>query len=445
MQISRRSFGKLAALAAGGHLAGLAPFASMAALAENSSANDYRALVCVYLGGGNDSNNMIVPLTSAGYAAYAGIRGALALDPSSLVSLAGTGYGLHGAMPGLTNLFASKQMAVLANVGTLVKPLTAAQYRAGSVQTPDALFSHADQSAIWQNAFTDASLPSGWGGRIADVMQASSGDIPMVVSVAGSSVFTSGQATSPFVMAPYVSPLPACTDGPDSCAARAAGTRQMMQLSSGLVVVQADRTIESTALQYAATLASALKDAPVMPDALRGDAFSQQLGQVAQMIALRGSFGATRQIFFVSLGGFDTHSNQLALQAVQLASLSNALSAFHAYMSQIGTSSQVTSFTVSEFSRTFEPTGTGGTDHAWGGHQMITGGAVSGGKLYGTFPTLALNGPDDMDGAGRWVPTTGAAQYAATLATWFGVPASSLAAILPVLPNFATTDLGFFG
>ena len=444
MHLSRRSFGRLTSLAAGGHLAGLAPFGTMAALAQSNSVADYRALVCVYLGGGNDSNNMVVPLGTQDYAAYASVRGSLALDASSLLPLTGTGYGFHGSMPGLATLFATKKTAVLVNVGTLVKPMTVAQFRAGSVQAPAQLFSHADQSAIWQNAFTDASLSSGWGGRIADAMQAASGDIPMVVSVAGSSVFTSGQATSPVVLQPYVSPLPTCTDGPAACAARTAGTQQMVKLSSGLVVVQADRTIESNALQYATTLAGALKDAPLMPDALRADPFSQQLGQVAQLIGLRGSFGATRQIFFVSLGGFDTHSNQLPVQAAQLASLSNGLAAFHACIDQLGVASQVTSFTVSEFSRTYESTGTGGTDHAWGGHQLITGGAVSGGRFYGTFPTLVLNGPDDIDGSGRWMPTTGAAQYAATLATWFGVPQASLASILPVLPNFATTNLGFF-
>ena len=446
VRIGRRSFGKLAALAAGGWVAGLEPFGQMAAYAQSAS-TDYRALVCVYLGGGNDANNMIVPTSASEYAAYTAARNSLALAPSALTQLSGIPFAMHAAMPGLAALFARKQTAVLANVGTLVQPMTAAEYRAGTANTPESLFSHADQSAIWQNGFSSSSMTQGWGGRIADLLgpPGASGDLPMVFSMAGSSVFTSGQTMSPAVLNPYVSPLPTCTDSAALCAARSSATQQMLQLKSGLVIVQADRTIESNALHYASTLATALKDAPSVPAGLNADSFSQQLGQVAQLIALRGSFAARRQIFFVTLGGFDTHSNQLSVQAEQLTSLSNGLSAFHAYLAQLGMASNVTSFTVSEFSRTLMPTGTGGTDHAWGGHQLITGGAVTGGKVYGTFPTLALNGPDDADGSGRWVPTTGAAQYAATLATWFGVPASSLPAILPVLPNFKIADLGFFG
>lgn len=445
MQITRRGFAGLAACAAAGQLAGLGPFGNMVALAQSAGAPDYRALVCVSLGGGNDSNNMLVPISAGGYAAYAQARGALALDPSQLHALPGIPYGLHSAMPGMADLFARKRMAILANVGTLVKPLTATEYRAGAVPRPESLFSHSDQTAVWQNGSTSASLASGWGGRIADLFPGFGGDLPMVVSVAGSSVFSSGNSTSPVVLQPFASPLPNCTDSATLCAARAAASQQMLQLSSGLVVVQADRKIESDALRYAQTMATALKDAPAVPAALQADEFAQQLGQVAQMIALRGSFGARRQIFFVSMGDFDTHSNQLPVQAAQLGSLSNGLAAFHTYMDTLGASNLVTSFTVSEFSRTLISTGTGGSDHAWGGHQMITGGAVAGGKMYGTFPTLALNGPDDVDGAGRWVPTTGAAQYAATLASWFGVPPASLTSILPLISNFGSANLGFLG
>ncbi len=436
----------MAALAAGGWVAGLEPFGRMAAYAQSTS-SDYRALVCVYLAGGNDANNMIVPADAAGYAAYAGARKGLALAPSGLTGLAGVPFAMHASMPGLATLFARRQTAVLANVGTLVQPITAAQYRAGTANTPECLFSHADQAAIWENGFSSSAMTSGWGGRIADLLgpQGTGGDLPMVLSMAGLSIFASGQTSAPAVMNPYESPLPSCTDSAALCAARSSATQQMLQLKSGLVIVQADRTIESNALQYAATLATALKDAPAVPDTLKADPFSRQLGQVAQLIALRGSFAARRQIFFVTLGGFDTHSNQLPVQAAQLTSLSGGLSAFHAYLDQLGMGSNVTSFTVSEFSRTFQPTGTGGTDHAWGGHQLITGGAVAGGRIYGQFPAPELNGPDDADGAGRWVPTTGAAQYAATLATWFGVPTTALPAILPVLTNFQTTDLGFLG
>jgi uncharacterized protein (DUF1501 family) len=227
--------------------------------------------------------------------------------------------------------------------------------------------------------------------------------------------------------------------------ARFLATQQLLTFDNGLSLVQSANSITSQAVQYSVILADALKNVAPLQTVFPTSYLGQQLQQVAQVIATRAALGMGRQIFFCSYGGFDTHSDQLPQQIDLLSKLSQAMSAFYQATQELGVTNQVTTFTLSEFSRTLQPGSNGGTDHAWGSHQLIMGGAVKGNNVYGTFPTLALGGPNDAGNNGRWIPTTALDQYAATLATWFGVQASDLPTVFPNLTNFQTSNLGFLG
>lgn len=237
-------------------------------------------------------------------------------------------------------------------------------------------------------------------------------------------------------------------EGFDSSAgsqARFAATQQLLSFDSGLSMVQAANAVTGHAVQFAQVLSDALKSINPLQTKFPGTDLGQQLQQVAQVIAAQSALGVKRQIFFCSVGGFDTHADQLPQQVQLLSTVSQGMSAFYQATQELGVTSQVTTFTLSEFSRTMEPGSNGGSDHAWGSHQFILGGAVKGNAIYGTFPTLALGGPDDADQNGRWIPTTALDQYAATLATWFGVSAANLSSIFPNLANFSASNLGFMG
>ena len=227
--------------------------------------------------------------------------------------------------------------------------------------------------------------------------------------------------------------------------ARYAATQQLLSFDSGLAMVQAANSVTSQAAQFAQVLSDALKNVSPLQTLFPPDSLGQQLQQVAQVISARSALGVQRQIFFCSYGGFDTHGDQLPQQVQLLTSVSKGMSAFYQATQELGVASQVTSFTLSEFSRTLEPGSNGGSDHAWGSHQLVLGGAVKGNAIYGTFPTLVLGGPNDADQNGRFIPTTALDQFAATLATWFGVSTGNLPSIFPNLANFTTTNLGFLG
>jgi uncharacterized protein (DUF1501 family) len=449
MGVNRRSFIKYASLAAAGNAAGLRPFGALNSLAQG--ATDYKALVCVFLFGGNDANNMLVPFDTTGYANYAAIRGPLALPQTGaggLIQLAqAPGFSLNPNLPDIATLFDSKAVALVTNVGTLIAPTTKTTYQHGAV-VPTNLFSHPDQQLEWQNAAQSGATPTGWAGRIADTLTTSynpGGQVPMITSVAGDTLFCNGAASTPVSVSPGNLGAAGCSEGTTECTARQATAQALLQFDSGLSLVQADNTITSNAYNYAKILTAATASLPALQTVFpANNGLASQLKQIVQIIQARAALGVSRQIFFAGIGNFDTHSDQLAQQGVLLASISPALAAFYHATQELNVASNVTTFTMSDFSRTFQPNSNTGSDHAWGSHHIVLGGAVNGGKMYGTFPTLALNGPDDSGTNGRWVPTTGSVQYAATLASWFGVSSSQMATIFPNIGSFLpTTNLGF--
>jgi uncharacterized protein (DUF1501 family) len=446
MGVNRRSFIKYASLAAAGNAAGLRPFGALNSLAQG--ATDYKALVCVFLFGGNDANNTLIQFDTAGYTNYSTVRGPLALPQSPLIQLAqAPNFALNPSLPDIAKLFDSKAAALVTNVGTLVAPITKSQYQKGAV-VPTNLFSHPDQQLEWQNASQSGSTQTGWAGRIADNLTASynpGGLVSMITSVAGDTLFCNGAASTPVAVSPGNLGGANCNEGTTECAAQQATAQALLQFDSGLSLVQADNTITGNAYNYAKVLTAATSSVSALQTVFpANNGLAAQLKQIAQIIQVRGALGVNRQIFFAGIGNFDTHANQLVDQANLLGAISPALNAFYLATQELGVSNNVTTFTMSDFSRTFQPNSNTGSDHAWGSHHMVIGGAVKGGQLYGTFPTLALGGPDDSGNNGRWVPTTGSVQYAATLAQWFGVLPTDLVKIFPNIASFGTNPtLGF--
>ena len=445
--ISRRRFIRLGccSVATMSALAAINRFGLISALAQ--SAPGYQALVCIFLYGGNDSNNLIVPLDSR-YAQYQRIRGSLAIAESSLLPVTtsqNVPYGLHPDLPEIQQLYNNKVAAVIANVGILIQPTTRNQYTNSSVPLPSSLFSHADQQIQWQSAIADTgAATTGWGGRTADVLQAgASSSFPIALSASGNSLFTTGKQTSAAVVIPGAPLGVAGITGSAAALARGSALQQLLSLDSGVQLVQAANAITSSGISIDAVLSQALAGASALKTTFPATDLGSQLQQIAQIIQVRSQLGATRQIFFVSLGSFDTHSAQLANQANLFPQVSQAVDAFYNATVEMGVQSQVTTFTASDFGRTFQPNSTNGTDHAWGSHHLVIGGSVQGGDLYGEFPTLQLSGPDDAIDRGVWIPSTAIDQYGATLASWFGVSAADLGSVFVNLANFSTTDLGF--
>jgi uncharacterized protein (DUF1501 family) len=410
---------------------------------------DYKALVCLYLQGGNDATNVLVPSDNSSYATYARARADLALTQSSLLPITprtysdGRSYGLHASVPEFQSLFASGKLAILANVGTLVGPITLADYNAGRNRPPQ-LFSHNDQTIQWQSSIPDRPFETGWGGRLADFVDVlnSNNQVSMSITLNGINSFQLGTRVSQYAIGSGGTPN--LLMGPDIPSVRGAlynahratlnapGSNAHAAAFAGVTKKALDdQTLINTTLASAATLAT------VFP----GTSTAASLKMVARLISVASTLGLKRQIFFVQLGGFDLHGAQAAGHGPLLAELSGAMKAFYDATVELGVANQVTTFTASDFGRTYVPN-SGGTDHGWGNHHFIMGGAVQGGDIYGRMPSLAVNGPDDT-GRGRWIPTTSVDEYNATLATWFGVGASSLSTVLPNIGRFAQPNLGF--
>lgn len=453
--INRRDFFRMGCCGmAVGYAASFSRFGVMNALAQAQT--DYKALVCIFLGGGNDSNNMIVPVDSAGYTAYSRARAGLALSQGSLLPIqpasVGTPFGLHAKLPELQQLFNQKHLAVMANVGTLITPVTKQQVQQGGAQLPDNLLSHLDQQLQMQSAQFTGGLPEvGWGGRVVEVPSIkalnASALLPASISLDGENVFADGQNARPAIVPPgNVTALDGIDLNNTADLARYNAMQQMLTFDSGLSLVQTANGTMQNAFQDTKALSDAFAGASPLKTVFPQNSYlAAQLQQVARIIQVRQSLGLGRQVFFVQTGGYDTHSDQLNAHNSLYADLSTSLNAFYQATQEMGVQQQVTSFTLSDFGRALQPDSTSGTDHAWGSHLLILGGAVHGGDLYGTFPTLALGGPDDATSQGRWIPTTSLDQYGATLASWFGVPDADLISVFPNLGNFTTPKLTFMG
>jgi uncharacterized protein (DUF1501 family) len=483
--LTRREFLRQAACAAVGTAAitaSLRDLRFMNAAVAQSNVSDYKALVCIFLSGGNDSNNLIIPTIPAEYDSYATIRGpvlAIPLSgappnqmvlPISPLNNDGHGFGFHPACPELVTLFGEGKLATLFNTGTLVFPMTRAQYQGGILQKPPQLFSHADQVTQWQTSVPDQPPLTGWGGRCADLLAAvqPNAAVSLSVSLAGANTFEVGNIISQYNVS---------TSGAIALSLVSGARLQTLTNVLGLPYPNMQTRAYADVAQHAIATGALLNTAiagtssptfwnepfptTVTPPAggqaftLGSTSLSAQLKMVARLIeagkksVLAGGFGMNRQIFFCSVTGYDTHTGQTpgptspttGTHANLLTEVSKSIYAFQRAMEQLGVSDKVTAFTASDFGRTFPCNGQG-SDHGWGSHHMIIGGAVNGRRTYGKFPTLALNGPDDTS-TGRWIPTTAIDQYFATLATWFGVDNSNLATVFPNLGRFASSNLGF--
>jgi uncharacterized protein (DUF1501 family) len=453
----RRFIGRAcSAVGATGMLSALAQLRMIGALAADSSPADYKALVCLFLYGGNDSNNMLIPTDNANYQLYATDRSVLALAQAGLLPISpktysdGRTWGLHPSMVEAQQLFANGNLALLANTGTLVQPVTLAQFKAGTVALPPQLFSHADQQVQWQSSIPDQPFVTGWGGRVADMVNAlnTNPKISMSVTVAGQNSFQVGRNVTQFSVGANGAALLNGTSGSSLATSRYATEQKIFNLQEQNLFEAAFGGLTVNSIADNQLLNTILATATPLTTVFPANGIGPQMKLIARMIGIAPQLGLTRQVFFASLGGFDLHSDQLPAHATLFADLSQGLNAFSSATAELGVQNQVTAFTASDFSRTFNTNGsnngTAGSDHGWGSHHMILGGAVAGGDIYGQVPLLELGGPEDT-GRGRWIPTTSVDQYAATLATWFGVSASNMPLVLPNLGRFATPNLGFLG
>ena len=456
MPVSRREFLRrsgCAALSASAFASTLTRFGLVDALAQHHHhlvaplATDYRALVCVFLAGGNDAWNTIVSLDD--YASYASTRSTIALSQDGLLPIQppsdGRRFGFHASLAGLHALWTQQKLAVLCNVGTLVEPITRAQYLASPALRPPNLFSHSDQVYEWQTGIAAPPLTTGWGGRVGDRTLTMNGAalFPMIVTVAGAATFGTGAVARAFEMTPQGTVALSGFSGSTNSQIRRTAMRDLLQMDREVTFVRAAGDTVVKALETDALVTQALNAAPPLQTVFPIGALADQLKMVARLISARDLLGMRRQIFFVSLGGFDTHSGQITAQAGLLTQLSEALSAFYAATMEMNVANEVTTFTNSDFGRAYRSNGPG-TDHGWGSCQFVLGGAVRGGDFVGAWPTLALGGPDDSGSIGRFIPKVSVDQYAATLATWYGLPPSDLAAVFPNITHFDTADLGFF-
>jgi uncharacterized protein (DUF1501 family) len=413
--------------------------------------DDYRALVCVFMFGGNDSFNMLVPNTPAEYGAYATSRQNLAIAqidllPITPASSPAPDFGLHPSMGGIKGLFDSGNAAFVTNVGPLVEPTTKDQYFNGSVTLPPQLFSHNDQQDQWTSLRGNVSSKTGWAGRMADLIRTGVTEQQMATnaSLFGANLFQSADETVAYVMG---------ADGPmqfqgfsldpqnEFFYEQRLAFQRVVEASYDTVYERGFAEVQRRAINAADTVTAAIDSAPPIGAQFPASQLGTQLSTVARLIAVRDQLQMKRQVFFVAAGGFDTHDNQVADQPGLIGGISDAITAFHEATVELGVADSVTTFTQSDFGRTLTSNGDG-TDHAWGGNQLVVGGAVNGRELYGNYPLLAIDGPEDVAG-GRMIPSTSADQYAATLARWFGIPDVDLDVVAPNLVNFAERDLGF--
>ncbi len=411
----------------------------------------YKAMICLFLSGGNDSFNMLVPRNSDAYGEYAKIRDSLALANSALLPIqsdqqAYGEFGIHPNLPILQTLYRQGNAAFVSNVGTLVEPTTLQQYENKSTKLPLGLFSHSDEQLHWQTLVPQVrgSGPKGWTGRMADVMAQANinGTIGMNVSLSGTNVLQAGRTTVPYVTGTNGSvQLTEYVDDPTSALAVDSFLSQNYRNLYQKTLSAANRSSIDTAIAFeSATNAVTLTE--TFPQTQTGG----RLKAIARILAARHTLGMNRQVFFLRRGGWDHHNEVQEQQAGLFAELNDAISAFWKELGHLGLQDDVVLFTASDFGRTLTSNGRG-SDHAWGGNHFVIGGNLNGGRIYGQYPILAAGGPQDV-GRGRLLPTTSVDAYGAELATWFGAPRQELSTIFPNADNFGLLNnpspLGMF-
>ncbi|MBI3652836.1 MAG: DUF1501 domain-containing protein [Acidobacteria bacterium] len=449
--ISRRHFLQMSA-SCGVSLGMLAALGQLRT-AQAQTAQNYKALVCLFLLGGNDGHNLVVPTSAAQYNAYTTARGGLALPPAQILGISDPvqgAFGLHYAMPEMQTLYQQGHLAIVANVGVLARPTTYHDYQTAN-QLPTNLRSHSDQVVQMQTGFPNASGATGWGGRAVDVLQSlnTGTAFPVSISMNGNAQFCAGALVQGANLQPgnYLSQNAMSLWPASAGQARATAQQQIVTLSGSNQMVNAANKTMADALQLGPLLQAAAGN-PAFTTMFPNTAIGNQLKEIARFISLRSQTGAGRQVFFCGLGGFDTHSGQSYQQWFLLQQVSQALAAFYNATAEMGVANQVTAFTLSDFGRTLQPSGSG-SDHGWGNHHLLVGGAVNGGRMYGTFPLMTnyanfnATHEDYADNRGTMLPGVSLAQYGATLAKWFGASDAQLDGLFPILPGFAVRDVGF--
>lgn len=445
--------------------------------AQEAAPTDYRALVCIFMDGGNDSNNLVIPNDTTRYTQYFNIRNpnGLAIQQANLLpinSASSGAWGFHPSLgigfpaatpyPTVHQLYGAGKVAVVGNVGTLVYPMSRTTYLNNTVPKPNQLFSHSDQVSQQLTARPDlTSSQRGWGGRLADRLLSLNGGsgFPLVTSVSGTSVFGVGASTRPLSIGTgalnNLLVLNGFTTSADDMARRSAYD-VLRTLDRQAMMIKATGDME----QQAVDIGAAFSTDPALTTQFPATGLGRQLQQVAKIMKLNQTSPAlslNRQIFLARIGGFDTHQNEISSHTSLFQQLAQAMASFYQATIELGISDRVTTFTLSDFGRTLQPSGSGagvvGTDHAWASHHLVMGGAVVGGNMYGVtnpangtvMPELVLGAPDSIDNRGRMVPTTALDQYASTLALWFGLPPTDLSLVFPNIGHFTTTNLGFMG
>jgi len=463
-ELSRRAFmrrsSQLAVMgAASGYAMGLAGLSDAAAF---QTGGGYKALVCVFLLGGNDHANTLIPFDTPNYNRYSAIRGGVAADggiaidraalanqvlmpPEGQVLTDDMQLALAPTMPRLKARYDQGVMAPLLNVGPLIAPLTRQQFESGNVMTfprPAKLFSHNDQQSTWQSGSPEGSV-SGWGGRISDLAMANNtNSMFTAINATGNAVFLSGDNSQPYGIASGGAiEIAALQRNLYRSGAASQALNDLLTNGTGHILENDYAMANARSIQFSGFINDALSSASISTDFGQGNSLADQLEIVARLIAARNQLGVTRQVFLVATGGFDNHDGLIGTHEGLLGGVDFALDAFYSAMTEIGMADRVTAFTASDFGRTLASNGDG-SDHGWGSHHMILGGAVNGGQFYGRAPQISVES-DDQVGRGRLLPSTSVDEYSATLASWLGVEAGEIPIISPNIGNFNSPDLGF--
>jgi len=444
---------------------------SLAAMAQSTGTSDYRALVCVYLQGGNDGHGTVVATDPDSYAAFVSARSGapgLAYPLANLLPITlatpqtGRTFALNPALTGIQNLFNAGRAAIVANTGTLITPATKTQINANTVELPDSLFSHFDQTAAWQAIASNLGSGErvGWGGAVADAIEAmnlNSNSMFTCISTCGNALFLAGQSSYQLNVTP-AGPIPIAglAQPPFGIPAAANPLNSILTADESNLFAKEYEVVINRSIQAQAMLVNAMAPAgtggvPNPPqfldpttNMLADNPLAASFQTIARIIAGRASLGVSRQIFYVQLGSFDTHDAQAKTHAQLLTQLGAAFEYFDGLMVNMGLSNNVTSFTISDFGRTLT-CNSDGTDHGWGSHHFVVGGAVAGGDMYGQYPVIGVNQVNDV-GNGRLIPTTAVEQYAGTLARWFGLADGQIRTVFPNFANFGTSPyMGFMG